>query len=196
MRFGDATIGRIGAVDWQVRVLCAFPSAGLPRRAVDPEMNHTMESDKNPYFPPAGGALSARARAGAPKRRGPLLDFALTGIVSSVLAMPLLVPKSIAAKADPDPLGYLLVLLSFPVGGLVFRYRSRGWPIDETVRLRQSKACMATLLLPITVAFLAGTRGQGLHMIVCSGVVSLFLMAGIQLSGRRRLRNVATGEAD
>lgn len=155
-----------------------------------------MQSDQNPFSPPATDTLPALPQGRVTQRRGPLLYFALTGIVSIALTMPLLAPHSFAAHDDPDPIGYLLILFSFPIGGLIFRIRSRAWPIDETVRLRQRMACVATLLLPIAVASLVGLRGQGLHVIVFSGVVSLFLMAGILLSGPRRFRNTTPGRAD
>ncbi len=108
----------------------------------------------------------ARVPPGTKDRRGPLLYFATAGIIAVVIAIPLLVPRSMAVKDDPNPLGYLLILISFPIGGLVYRIRSREWPIDRTVRSRQITACYATLLLPIAAALLTGMRGQGLHITV------------------------------
>jgi len=125
------------------------------------------------------------------QHRGPLLYFALAGIVGATLAIPLIVPQSMEVKDDPNPIGYLLILFSFPVGGLIYRLRSRRWPIDGTVRHRQGMACFATLLLPITIALMTGMRAQGFHMTILSGLVSLVLIAGILVSGRRRGRNKA-----
>lgn len=145
--------------------------------------------DENPYNPPclldSRGAQETVTR----EHRGPLLYFAVAGIIGSILAIPLIVPRSLAPKDDPNPIGYLLILISFPVGGLVFRLRSRKWPIDTTVRNRQITACCATLLLPLTVALSTGMRGQGFQMTIVSGFVSLILMSTILISGRRRCRH-------
>ena len=150
-----------------------------------------MEQDANPYLPPVNGAAQDPSTTKATQHRGPLLYFALAGIIGAALAIPLIVPRSLAAKDDPNPVGYLLILFSFPVGGLVYRFRSRKWPIDETVRQRQRSACFATLLLPLTVAILTGMRAQGLQMTVLAGIVSLVLAAAILVSGQRRSRNMA-----
>ncbi|XZE34675.1 hypothetical protein SH501x_000142 [Pirellulaceae bacterium SH501] len=150
-----------------------------------------MDHDFNPYAPPKDMDSRVQAPTSTKDRRGPLLYFATAGIIAVVIAIPLLVPRSMAVKDDPNPLGYLLILISFPIGGLVYRIRSREWPIDRTVRSRQITACYATLLLPIAAVLLTGMRGQGLHITVLSGMVSLILMAGILISGLRRSRNVA-----
>ncbi len=150
-----------------------------------------MEQETNPYLPPTDDTTPTPLPIGAKQHRGPLLYFALSGIIGAASAIPLIVPKSLAVKDDPNPIGYLLILTSFPAGGLVYRIRSRKWPIDETVRQRQRTACFATLLLPIAVAILTGMRAQGLHMTILSGFVSLVFMAAILVSGQRRSRPVA-----
>jgi peptidoglycan/LPS O-acetylase OafA/YrhL len=120
--------------------------------------------------------------------RGPLLYFAISMITAIILAIPLIVPRSIAAKDDPNPFGYLLILVSFPTGGLLYRLRSRNWPIDSNVRIRQITACCLTILLPLSVALATGMIGQGLAMTYVSGIVSLMVVSGILISGRRRWR--------
>ncbi|XZE43834.1 hypothetical protein SH467x_003411 [Pirellulaceae bacterium SH467] len=150
-----------------------------------------MSYDLNPYAPPKDTDSCAQVPPGTTDRRGPLLYFATAGIIAAIISIPLLLSRSMAVKDDPNPLGYLLILISFPVGGFVYRMRSRKWPVDRTVRNRQINACCATLLLPIAAALLTGMRGQGFHITVLSGMVSLLLMAGILISGLRRSRNVA-----
>lgn len=145
-----------------------------------------MDHSTNPYSPPEDMETQRPEQIATRQNRGPLIYFAVAVIVSFILAVPLIVPKSLAPKDDPNPLGYLLLLISFPVGGLVFRLRSRNWPIDTTVRKRQWIACFATLLLPLSVAALTGMRGQGFEMAILSGFVSLILMSGIFISGQRR----------
>lgn len=148
-----------------------------------------MDHNKNPYASPRDMETRRAPESTTKDNRGPLLYFAVALIVSVILAIPLIVPKSLAAKDDPNPLGYLLLLISFPVGGLVYRLRSRNWPIDTTVRKRQLIACCATLLLPLSVAAMTGMRGQGFEMTILSGFVSLILMSGIFISGQRRSRS-------
>jgi peptidoglycan/LPS O-acetylase OafA/YrhL len=150
-----------------------------------------MEQDGNPYSLPIKSAEQMRSQAMATQHRGPLRYFAFAGVIGAALAIPLIVPRSLAVTDDPNPVGYLVILLSFPIGGLIYRLRSRNWPIDETVIQRQRAACFATLLLPFTVALLTGVRAQGLHMTILSGIVSLVLMAGILVSGDRRDRNMS-----
>lgn len=145
-----------------------------------------MEQETNPYLRPTDETTLTPSPIRAKQHGGPLLYFALPGIIGAASAIPLIVPMSLAVKDDPNPIGYLLILLSFPVGGLVYRIRSRKWPIDETVRQRQRTACIATLLLPVAVAFLTGMRAQGFHMTMLSGLASLVIMAAILVSGQRR----------
>ena len=145
-----------------------------------------MNSETNPYVAPKGQPDAISSQAIERQYRGPLLYFAVAGIVGAMLAIPLIVPRSMSVRDDPNPLGYLSILCSFPVGGLVFRIRSRHWPHDPSVSHRQWYACLATLLLPCTVALMTGMGGQGLHMIVLAAFVSLILSSAILLAGRRR----------
>lgn len=162
-----------------------------------------MEQEVNPYSPPTDEIVFKPLRNGPKQQhRRALLYFALAGITGAVLAIPLVVPGSLDPKDDPNPIGYLLSLLSFPAGGLIYRLRSRKWPIDATVRHRQRWACFATLLLPLSVAVMTGMRGQELHMTILSGIVSLILpQRPLPRLGRRSFarssgRNVASGWAE
>jgi peptidoglycan/LPS O-acetylase OafA/YrhL len=150
-----------------------------------------MSYDVDPYTPPNDLDSHEPVPHKTRERWGPLLYFAIAGVIAVFLAIPPLVPKSIAVKDDPNTPGYVLVLLSFPAGGLVYRIRSRKWPIDRSVRKRQITAICAILLLPIAAALLTGMRGQGLHITVLSGIVSLVFMASVLISGTRRCRKVA-----
>ncbi|MEM8671300.1 MAG: hypothetical protein AAGG48_27510 [Planctomycetota bacterium] len=147
-----------------------------------------MERDTNPYVTPNEVTQLESLPLRSSNYRGPTMYFAVAGIAGAVLAIPLIVPRSIHVRDDPNAIGYLIIILSFPVGGLIYRIRSRDWPIDETVRRRQLIACAATLLLPFSVAILTGMRAQGFLMAVVSGFISMILMVAIFLSGRRRGR--------
>ena len=150
-----------------------------------------MNIDSNPYAAPKAQPDAFSPQAIERQHRGPLLYFAVAGIIGAMLAIPLIVPRSMSVRDDPNPLGYLIILCSFPVGGLVFRIRSRHWPHDPSVSHRQWYACLATLLLPCTVALKTRMGGQGLHMTVLAAFVSLILSSAILLAGRRRYTNKA-----
>lgn len=147
-----------------------------------------MERATNPYTPPNEFSEQVEVASELEEQRGPLLYFAASCGLAVLVAIPLIVPRSYSVKDDPNPIGYLLILVSFPLGGLIYRIRSRHWPIDMTVRKRQIAGCCATVLLPLVTRISTGMRGQGFHMTVLSGFVSLILMSGIVISGRRRSR--------
>ncbi len=148
-----------------------------------------MNIDTNPYAAPKGQPEEIPTQVQGRRHRGPLLYFAVAGIVGAMLAIPLIVPRSISVRDDPNPLGYLIILCSFPVGGLVFRIRSRHWPHDPSVSHRQWYACLATLLLPGIVALMTKIGGQGLHMTILAAFISLIISSAILIAGRRRYTN-------
>lgn len=118
--------------------------------------------------------------------RGPLLYFAVGGLAGAAAAFPLV--AAIPISADPNPLGYLLVLLGVPIGGLMYRLRSRHWPIDRTIRARQIRASLATLLLPGTIAVLTRMQAEGAGLTLVGALVSASVVVGIFAAGRRRGR--------
>jgi hypothetical protein len=119
--------------------------------------------------------------------RGPLLYFAVGGLAGAAAAIPLV--AAIPMSAYPNPLGYLLILLGVPIGGLVYRLRSRHWPIDSGVRSRQIRASLATLLLPGAIAVMTGMRGaKGFGLTFVGALVSASVIVGIFVAGRRRGR--------
>jgi hypothetical protein len=132
--------------------------------------------------------------------RGPLLYFAVGGLVGAAAAVPLV--AAIPITADPNPLGYLLVLLGVPIGGLVYRLRSRHWPIDRGVRPRQIRASLATLLLPGAIAVMTGMRGPkawaspwlGPWCRHQSSLVYLWLGAGVGEKCRNQGVNASGGQ--
>lgn len=60
--------------------------------------------------------------------------------------------------------------------------------MDASVRLRQICACVATLVLPVGIAFFTRMAGQGLHMTILGAIVSTTLVLSIFVAGRRRSR--------
>lgn len=154
-------------------------------------LKNSISQNENPYSSPAYEGETGQPAAQTKEHRGPLLCFAFSMLSGALIGFPLIIPRSLAVKDDPNPVGYLLILLSFPAGGLTYRIRSRRWPIDPSVRSRQIRGCVATLAIPAIAVLLTGARGQGLTMSVFGGIISLVFMAGILVSGRRRSRKRA-----
>ncbi|HUG69296.1 MAG TPA: hypothetical protein VMM76_16210 [Pirellulaceae bacterium] len=138
----------------------------------------------NPYTPPTTTGHEPQPDRTDRNHRGPLLYFALGGLFGAAAAIPLVI--AIPISANPNPLGYLLVLLGVPIGGVVYRFRSRPWPIDHTARVRQIRASLATLLLPGAIAVTTGMRAQGAGLTLVGALVSASVVLGIFVAGRRR----------
>lgn len=151
-------------------------------------------SQSNPYSPP----LSPRAaikQADQPQkvRRGPALFLAGGGLLGVIVAIPLVV--AIPIFGDPNPIGYLLVLLGVPSGGVAYRLRSRTFPIDRDARTRQLRLSACTLLLPASIALLTDMRAQGFLMTIVGFVIAISFASGILLAGSRRQRSGAPTDA-
>ena len=146
-----------------------------------------IELNENPYTPPDISDAKETPDSTIRNHRGPMLYFAVAGLIGTVCAIPLLAPASISD--NPNPIGYLVILFSLPIGGLVYRIRSQSWPVDNSVRQRQLRACVLTLPLPLAIAMMTGMRAQGFVMTILGGIVSLAVMFAILISGRRRLQD-------
>lgn len=86
-----------------------------------------------------------------------------------------------------DPIGLLLPLVGCSVGGLIYRIRSRDWPIDPSVPARRWRYVLSLLILiPGTIFLLVGVRAQGAGMVMIGGIVAVAVSSGILISGNRR----------
>jgi hypothetical protein len=115
------------------------------------------------------------------------------GLLGALAAIPLVV--AIPISADPNPLGYLIVLLGVPIGGLAYRIRSRNYPLDDGARSRLVRYCALPLLLPALIAILTGMRAQGFMMTIVGFVIALSIIFGILLAGSRRQRSGEPSDA-
>ncbi len=144
--------------------------------------------EPNPYEPPTTIGHEPKTEHSGHNHCGPLLYLAFGGLIGAAAAIPLV--AAIPITADPNPLGYLFALLGVPLGGIIYRLQSRPWPIDQTVRARQIRASLSTLLLPGAIAFMTGMRAQGTGLTLVGTMVSASVVVGIFAAGRRRDRNV------
>jgi|CXWL01.1.fsa_nt_gi hypothetical protein len=116
---------------------------------------------------------------------GPAFHIAIGGLVCAAIALPL-INNPVDPYANPNPLGYLLVLLGFPLGGLVYRIRSRKWQIDPIAKRWNSIAMTTTLLLPLTLWIICGHHSKAIGMIAIGSLVSVSTVLAILLCGARR----------
>ena len=145
-----------------------------PRLTMDPET-------ANPYEPPKTftKACSGNRLAGPDRGIGPAIYVAFFALLGGVAGVPLL--------ASDHAIGFLTVVPGALFGGLVYRIRSRKWPIEPNARARRLAYALAvTVVLPGLIGSVAGLRGQGLGMTVLGLVIGAALAAGILISGDRR----------
>lgn len=113
--------------------------------------------------------------------------LAIGGLLGALAAIPLVV--AIPISADPNPLGYLFVLLGVPIGGLVYRFWSRNYPVSDNARAQLPRYCLLPLLLPSFIAVSTGMRAQGFMMTLVGLAIALSVIFGILLAGSRRQRS-------
>lgn len=80
----------------------------------------------------------------------------------------------------------LICLCGMPIGGLIYRIRSRDWPSDHSARNRTIRYSLYSLALPMCVGMLTGMQGQGLAMTLLGGLIAASFVVGVLLAGARR----------
>ena len=140
------------------------------------------------YEPPTTTRYEQESALNQENRRGPLLYLGVGGLIGAAIAIPLV--ADIPISADPNPLGYLIVLLGVPLGGVIYRIRARRWPIDRKALRKQIRGSFCTLLLPGAIALSTGMRAKGLGLTIIGALVSTSVIVGIFVSGRRRGRKL------
>jgi len=90
------------------------------------------------------------------------------------------------------PVSILLMFLGSLAGGLYYRFRSAGWPVDPNAHHRRfGFAIVSTILPPSLTALATGMRGQGVSMTILMALIGLSVATGVLVSGDRRSRNDA-----
>lgn len=138
----------------------------------------------NPYAPPESESSVMNASSSHFNRgikRGPSLYIVLTGLLGGILSPLLLLHREFSE------IGIALPLIGCVLGGIVYRIRSRSWPVDPSVRTRQLKyiACLL-FVLPGTIGMFTGVRGQGVGFILLGAIIGFTVSCGILISGLRR----------
>ncbi|TWT80529.1 hypothetical protein CA13_19740 [Planctomycetes bacterium CA13] len=135
----------------------------------------------NPYAPPVTVESNDQTDVATTRvRRGPALYIAGFGLLGGFGSVPFL--------AHQNPFGFAVVLMGCILGGLVYRFRSRNWPHDPTIRDSQYIYSAVAVVLPPGVLFLfAGPHGQGPAIVMIGLIVGVSVALGIFTSGTRRL---------
>lgn len=73
------------------------------------------------------------------------------------------------------------------VGGIMYRIRSSGWPIDPTAWKRRLYFALLSILLgPFVVFLLTGFRAHGLQIGILATCIGVSVACGIFVAGDRR----------
>ena len=140
--------------------------------------------NKNPYAPPTADARLANSQAVRVRRRGPSLYLAVGCLAGIGLAV------ALDSVASPHiDLGFpaiILCLIGMPLGGAVYRFRSRKWNYDKSANSRIIRYSLYSMALPAITAILTGMRAQGMKMTILCGAISISFATGALLAGSRR----------
>ena len=154
------------------------------------------QNDSNPYLcssvpPLQPNSCQSRnsVRFVRGNRKGPALYIVSIGMLFGFGAVPLLMRY--------NPIGLAVPLVGCVLGGIVYRIRSRHWPIDPSARTRQCVYVLCVLtLVPATIYSITGIRAQGAGMVAIGAIVGFSVALGILLSGLRRHGSLHSTESE
>ena len=145
--------------------------------------------DPNPYVAPTSDTELApiKNRNGTFNRgskKGPALYIAgFSGMIGFF---------SVDYLMRGDPTGFIFPTFGAIAGGLIYRIRSRKWPVDPDVRIKQLRYTISILGITFLPAIVSGFMGPGPGLSLMTGVIGIGIIAGIFLSGTRRDGNLKT----
>ena len=114
------------------------------------------------------------------------MHVAIGGLIGGLLGAPL-ITNPFDTLAPPNPIGYLLVLVGLPIGGIVYRIRSLGCPVDSEAQRLCNVGIGLTLVIPLVIAVLVGTSSdKGFEFIRIGMIVAISLSCSIIALGIRR----------
>ena len=145
-------------------------------------------NDSNPYASPTAQHNSVHDNSNGEfvrgSRKGPALYIVLSAITVT-LVFALMLGRYLVQF---EPIGFALPVIGCIVGAIIFRFRSREWPVDPNAKKRIVKYSAITILTPPALMFVltGGGRAQGAAMVAICLLVGTSIAAGIILSGTRR----------
>ena len=149
-------------------------------------------NEHNPYASPGSPPSTIDAVSGKfvrGSKKGPALYIVLSAIsVTFALALSLQHVVNGVWLNEIEPIGLFLPTIGCIAGAVIYRIRSRVWPIDPSAKARMIKYSLIACVTPPGLVFVitAGGRGQGAAMVLICLLVGMSVAAGIILAGQRR----------
>ena len=114
------------------------------------------------------------------RKKGPALYIVIGAFICGL-------PSPIFLMAR-NPIGLLFPLVGCISGALIYRWRSRNWPIDPNAKTRIMSYSILAIILPTMIMFILtrGGESQGAGMVIISLLVGISVATGILFSGTRR----------
>ena len=145
-------------------------------------------ADPNPFLAPASKehmSLPPDGEFVRGSKKGPALYIAGFAALIGFFSVDFLMRE--------DPAGFIFPTIGSLVGGLIYRIRSRKWPIDPGAKYKQLIYTLLILGLTILPAILLNFMGPGPGLSLMTGVVGIGIICGIFLSGTKRHRHLDNG---
>ena len=145
-----------------------------------------FDVNSNPYAPSETSDHQQPVVAASNRAWGPAIYIVAGGLIAAILAAPY--------HSHLNPVGLAITPFGTIAGGLLYRARSRNWPVDPCARGGQLVFCaVAIILIPAVTGLLAGLlagfdESAGGVMII-GLIVGVCMVAGILTSGVRRPQN-------
>ena len=138
----------------------------------------------NPYAAPAEGSLIHTSEFTRGSKKGPALYIVFSTLSVTFIAMLFLQ----RLKNEHQLIGLGAPAVGCIVGALIYRIRSRQWPVDPTAKSRIIKYSLVACVTPPIIALMvtSGGHAHGRFIVLIFALVGLSIAAGIILSGRRR----------
>lgn len=115
-------------------------------------------------------------------KRGPAYYIVLHALaVTFVLTLALLL-----ASIHFEPIGFSFPFIGSLLGAVVYRFRSRNWPIDPSAKKRILIYSAIAIFAPSAVLLVLASPYFGPATFFIGGVVGVSIAAGIVISGTRR----------
>jgi hypothetical protein len=137
----------------------------------------------NPYKPSETTDVKNTGRTASTRTWGPWIYIVVGGFIAGLAASPY--------HSHLNPIGLATTPVGMVVGGLIYRARSRNWPLDAGARGRYLVFCVVAIiaipvLIGVLVSLVFGFDESTGRVMILGGFVGVCLVAGVLASGGRR----------
>ncbi len=119
---------------------------------------------------------------------GAVMHIALGGFLCAVVAMSMILPFNEHNRLIP--IAYLLLLVGPPIGGLVYRFRSRGLPISQEAKHHSRMAIGIMFSIPLFCFMIVGFGAEykANAIVGVAFLIAMTMAVAIVCCGNRRPR--------